>query len=119
MEQKNSTRVLAVIPARLASTRLPRKVLVEVAGKPMIGHVYAAVRKSPLIEDVIIATDSEEVLALAQKNGWRAQLTSSQHRSGTDRVYEVARQVAADIYVNVQGDLPLARTEHLEALLKP
>lgn len=112
-------RAIAVIPARLASTRLPRKVLREIAGKPMIAHVYEAAKKSPLLEDVIIATDSDEVIAVARAFGWKAQMTSSEHRSGTDRIHEVAQRVAADVYVNIQGDLPLARPEHIEALLRP
>ena len=110
---------IAVIPARLASTRLPRKVLREIAGRPMIAHVYEAAKKSPLLQDVIIATDSEEVMQFAKAHGWKAQMTSAGHRSGTDRVYEVAQRVAADVYVNIQGDEPLARPEHLDALLKP
>jgi 3-deoxy-manno-octulosonate cytidylyltransferase (CMP-KDO synthetase) len=66
-----------------------------------------------------VATDSDEVMEACRQNGWNARLTSPQHRSGTDRVYEVACRSAADVYVNVQGDEPLARPEHLEALLAP
>jgi 3-deoxy-manno-octulosonate cytidylyltransferase (CMP-KDO synthetase) len=110
---------IAIIPARLASTRLPRKVLREIAGQQMITRVYEAAKKSPLLRDVIIATDSEEVLQLAQASGWKAQMTSDKHRSGTDRVYEVAQRIAADVYVNIQGDEPLARPEHVDALLQP
>ncbi|HEY6968932.1 MAG TPA: 3-deoxy-manno-octulosonate cytidylyltransferase [Candidatus Angelobacter sp.] len=112
-------KAIAIIPARLESTRLSRKVLREIAGKPMVGHVYEAAKRSPLLHDVIIATDSEEVMQAAQANGWKAQITSQTHRSGTDRVYEVAQRVDADVYVNIQGDEPLARPEHVEALLKP
>lgn len=110
---------IAIIPARLASTRLPRKVLREIAGQQMIARVYEAAKKSALLRDVIIATDSEEVLQVAQLHGWKAQMTSDRHRSGTDRVYEVAQRIAADVYVNIQGDEPLARPEHLDALLQP
>jgi 3-deoxy-manno-octulosonate cytidylyltransferase (CMP-KDO synthetase) len=112
-------RAIAIIPARLGSPRLPRKVLREIAGKPMIAHVYESAKKSPLLEEVIIATDSEEVLAVARARGWTAQMTSPSHRSGTDRIYEVAQRVAADVYINIQGDLPLVRPEQIEALLKP
>ncbi len=115
----NSLTAIAIIPARLGSTRLSRKVLREIAGKPMVGHVYEAAKKSPLLHEVIIATDSEEVMQLAQANGWNAQMTSTEHRSGTDRMYEVAQRVSADVYVNIQGDLPMARPEHIEALLRP
>jgi 3-deoxy-manno-octulosonate cytidylyltransferase (CMP-KDO synthetase) len=110
-------RAIAIIPARLASTRLPRKVLREIAGRPMLAHVYAAVRACPTLADVIVATDGEEIAALCAANGWSCRMTSSEHRSGTDRVHEVAQTVEADVYVNVQGDEPLARREHLDALL--
>jgi 3-deoxy-manno-octulosonate cytidylyltransferase (CMP-KDO synthetase) len=111
-------KTVAIIPARLASTRLPRKILRQIAGKPMLVHVYEAAKRSPLLQDVIIATDSEEILQLARANGWHAQMTSAQHRSGTERVYEVAQRVKADVYVNLQGDEPLARPEHFAALLR-
>jgi 3-deoxy-manno-octulosonate cytidylyltransferase (CMP-KDO synthetase) len=110
---------IAIIPARIASTRLPRKILREIAGKTMLARVYEAAKNSPLLRDVIIATDSDEVMQIAAANGWKAQMTSPEHRSGTDRVYEVAQTVKADVYVNIQGDEPLARPEHLDALLKP
>ena len=110
---------VAIVPARLASTRLARKVLREIAGQPMIARVYEAAKKSPLLQDVIIATDSDEVMQFAQARGWKVQMTSDRHRSGTDRVYEVTQRVAADVYVNIQGDEPLARPEHLDALLGP
>jgi len=112
-------RAIAVIPARLASTRLARKVLRPIAGRPMLAWVYEAARASPLLADVVVATDSEEVLTACRQNGWKARMTSPQHCSGTDRVNEVAASVAADVYVNVQGDEPLARPEHIEALLTP
>ncbi len=112
-------RSIAIIPARLGSTRLRHKMLREIAGKPMIAHVYEAARKSPLLEDVIIATDSDKVMAVARARGWNAQMTSAAHRSGTDRIHEVAQRVAADVYVNIQGDLPMVRPEHIEALLRP
>jgi 3-deoxy-manno-octulosonate cytidylyltransferase (CMP-KDO synthetase) len=113
-------RVLAVIPARLASTRLPRKPLREIAGRPMLAHVYEAVRRSPLLghADLLVATDAEEIVRLCKDRGWNAMLTSAQHRSGTERVYEVARKVPADVYLNIQGDEPLTRPEHIAGLLE-
>jgi 3-deoxy-manno-octulosonate cytidylyltransferase (CMP-KDO synthetase) len=108
---------IAIIPARLTSTRLPRKVLREIAGRPMLAHVVEAARRCPDLADVIVATDSDEVLAVCKQNGWRAEATSSTHRSGTDRVWEVAQRIPADVYLNVQGDEPLARPEHISALL--
>jgi len=110
---------IAIVPARLASTRLPRKVLREICGRPMLAHVVEAARRCGQLADVIVATDSEEVLAVCKQNGWRAEMTSASHRSGTERVWEVAQRVPADVYVNVQGDEPLARPEHISALLAP
>jgi 3-deoxy-manno-octulosonate cytidylyltransferase (CMP-KDO synthetase) len=111
-------RAIAVIPARLASTRMPRKMLREIGGRPLIGHVYEAVRSSPQLDDVIVATDSDEIIAVCRSNGWKAQLTSPAHRSGTERVHEISRSVESDIYVNVQGDEPLTRSEHIAALIE-
>ncbi len=117
-QQTNQVKAIAIIPARLPSTRLPRKILREINGRPMLAHVYEGVRACPGLDDVIVATDSEEVADVCRAKGWSVRTTSSSHRSGTDRVHEVAQTVAADVYINVQGDEPLARREHLEALLK-
>jgi 3-deoxy-manno-octulosonate cytidylyltransferase (CMP-KDO synthetase) len=111
-------KAIAVIPARLASTRLPRKMLREIAGKPLIGIVYEAVRSSPLLADVIVATDSEEILDACARQGWQARMTSAAHRSGTERVHELSNTIEADVYVNVQGDEPLTRPDHIATLLK-
>jgi 3-deoxy-manno-octulosonate cytidylyltransferase (CMP-KDO synthetase) len=110
-------KTIAIIPARLASTRLPQKMLRELAGKPLVGWVYEAVRSSPLLSDVMIATDSEEILEACRRHGWKAQMTSTAHRSGTERVHEISNSVAADVYVNVQGDEPLVRPEQIATLL--
>ena len=113
-----SVKSVAIVPARLASTRLPRKMLREIAGKPLVGWVYEAVRSSSLLSDVVVATDSEEILETCRKHGWKAQLTSASHRSGTERVHEISNSVTADIYVNVQGDEPLVRPEQIATLLE-
>ncbi len=110
-------RAIAVIPARLGSTRLPRKMLRELAGKPLFAYSYLAAKASPLLEDVILATDSEEILRAAEDLGFHARLTSSKHRSGTERIHEISNQIAADVYVNVQGDEPLACREQIDTLL--
>jgi 3-deoxy-manno-octulosonate cytidylyltransferase (CMP-KDO synthetase) len=111
-------KAIAVIPARLASTRLPRKMLREIAGQPLIGIVYQAVRSSPLLADVIIATDSDEILSVCRHNGWNARMTSHTHRSGTERVREISNVEPADVYINVQGDEPLVRSEQIATLLE-
>ena len=110
---------LGVIPARLQSSRLPRKVLREIAGRPMIERVYDRARRSPHLTDVLVATDSPEVMAVCRARHIPAVLTSSEHASGTDRVWEVAQGRAADVYVNIQGDEPLITTGHIERLVRP
>jgi 3-deoxy-manno-octulosonate cytidylyltransferase (CMP-KDO synthetase) len=111
--------VLGVIPARLGSTRLPRKVLREIAGRPMLCRVYERARQARTLDDLLVATDSEEVLEVCERHGIPAMLTSTEHRSGTDRVWEVAQTRAADVYVNIQGDEPLISPLHLEQLVEP
>jgi len=108
---------IAIIPARLASTRLARKALREIGGVPMVGRVYEATAASKMLAKVIVATDSDEILKICRQHGWEACLTSGEHRSGTERVHEVSNRYAADVYLNVQGDEPLTRPEHISALL--
>ena len=110
-------RAIAIIPARLASTRLPGKILREINGRPMLAYVYQAATACAELEDIIVATDSEEIAAVCRQNGWHWRMTSARCRSGTERVHEVAQSIHADAYINVQGDEPLARREHLESLL--
>src|ERR1700733_8514877 len=110
-------KAIAVIPARLASTRLAQKMLPQIAGQTLIARVYEGVRSSPLLDDVIVATDSEEILQVCRQHGWNARMTSPTHRSGTERVHEISDSVEADIYLNVQGDEPLIRAEHITALV--
>jgi 3-deoxy-manno-octulosonate cytidylyltransferase (CMP-KDO synthetase) len=112
-------RILGVIPARLSSTRLPRKVLREIAGKPLLAWVVEAARACPQLDRVLVATDSEEVVALCNQLGFPVQLTSADLPSGTDRLHAVAQLHDADIYVNIQGDEPLVRPEHIASLLRP
>jgi 3-deoxy-manno-octulosonate cytidylyltransferase (CMP-KDO synthetase) len=115
----STSRILGVIPARLASTRLPRKVLREIAGRPMLAWVYQAARACDQLDEVVVATDSEEVASLCDKNGWACELTSPDLPSGTDRVHAVAQRRDAAIYVNIQGDEPLLTSGHIAALLEP
>lgn len=110
-------KAVAIIPARLASTRLPRKMLREIAAKPLVGWVYEAVRSSSLLAEVIVATDSSEILETCRRHGWNAQLTASSHRSGTERVHEISNSLSADVYLNIQGDEPLVRPEQIATLI--
>jgi 3-deoxy-manno-octulosonate cytidylyltransferase (CMP-KDO synthetase) len=111
--------ILGVIPARLASTRLPRKVLREIAGKPLLAWVVEAARACPQLDSVLVATDSHEVVDLCQNLNIPVQLTSPELPSGTDRVHAVAQLIDAEIYVNIQGDEPFLRSDHISALLRP
>src|SRR5271163_331295 len=117
--EKRPSTVLGVVPARLASTRLSRKVLRIIAGRPMLAWVYEAASACPQLDRVVVATDSEEVANLCHQNNWPVQLTSPDLPSGTDRVHAVAQQISADIYVNIQGDEPLLDPEHITSLLRP
>ena len=112
-------RTLGVIPARLASTRLPRKVLREIGGKPMLVWVYEAAQRCPQLDGLVVATDSDEVVAVCKEYGFACQMTSRELQSGTDRVHAVAQMIEAEVYVNIQGDEPMLRPEHLTALLAP
>src|ERR1700759_1876621 len=110
-----STHTLAVIPARLASTRLPRKVLRDIAGKPMLQWIVEAALAAPRLDRVVIATDSDEVMALAAERGWDAMLTSPDLESGSDRVYPVSQRIPSQIFLNIQGDEPMLLPAHIDA----
>ncbi len=109
---------MGVIPARLNSTRLPGKALREIAGKPMLHWVYQNARQSPLLTELVVATDSEEIYSSCARAGIPVTMTGK-HPSGGDRLHEVMRRTNADIYVNIQGDEPTLRADHLELLLQP
>ena len=112
-----SLRVAGVIPARLASTRLSRKVLREIAGRPMVEWVWRAAAASGRMDPVLVATDSDEVADACRARGIPVVMTSPWCASGSDRVREVARQVDADIYVNIQGDEPMLTPAFFDPLL--
>jgi 3-deoxy-manno-octulosonate cytidylyltransferase (CMP-KDO synthetase) len=99
--------VVIVIPARYGSTRLPGKPLVLLAGKPMIQHVYERAKLSEQADRVIVATDDERIVKAVESFGGTARMTRLDHRTGTERVAEVAAHEKGDIFVNVQGDEPL------------
>jgi len=114
-----SLRVVAIIPARYASTRLPGKPLLEIAGKPMILHVAERARRAPSVNRVMVATDDERVFRAVVEGGLEAMMTSPNHRTGTDRLAEVAAGIEAEIIVNVQGDEPLIEPATIEAAVAP
>ncbi|HET7102870.1 MAG TPA: 3-deoxy-manno-octulosonate cytidylyltransferase [Terracidiphilus sp.] len=113
----NKLRIAAVIPARLGSTRLSRKVLREIAGRPMVEWVWRAAQSSGLMAPVVVATDSDEVAAVCRSRGIAVKITSEQCSSGSDRVHEAAQTFDADVYVNIQGDEPTLTGDFFPPLL--
>jgi 3-deoxy-manno-octulosonate cytidylyltransferase (CMP-KDO synthetase) len=111
-------KIIGVIPARLGSTRLPGKVLREIAGRPMLYWVYHHARRSPLLDDLVVATENLEVQQYCESQGIPATLTAC-HPSPTDRVHEVMTRTDGDVYANIQGDEPMLRPAHFELLLAP
>jgi 3-deoxy-manno-octulosonate cytidylyltransferase (CMP-KDO synthetase) len=109
--------IAAVIPARLSSTRLSRKVLRPIAGHPMVEWVWRAAATSGLMDPVVVAADSDEVAAVCRDQGIPVVMTSPDCLSGSDRVREVAQQIDADIYVNIQGDEPTLTADFFPPLL--
>src|SRR4029077_2858585 len=103
----SSPQVVVVIPARYGSTRLPGKPLVSLAGKPMIQRVYERAKLAQRVSRVIVATDDDRIVKAVQDFGGEARMTRPDHRTGTERVAEVAAHEAGDVFVNVQGDEPL------------
>ena len=101
-----SGRVLCVIPARFASTRLPQKMLADIGGKPLVMWAYDNAVAARCFDEVVVATDDERIADAVKAHGGLAIMTSPDHPSGTDRVYEAARKMNADIVVNLQGDEP-------------
>jgi 3-deoxy-manno-octulosonate cytidylyltransferase (CMP-KDO synthetase) len=113
----STMRIAGVIPARLASTRLSRKVLREIAGRPMVEWVWRAAHQSGLMDPVLVATDSDEVASACRSREIPVVMTSPDCASGSDRVREVARHVEADIYANIQGDEPMLTPDFFPPLL--
>lgn len=110
-------RAVAIIPARLGSTRLPRKPLLDITGRPLVVHVVEAVRRSRRVSEVVVATDSQLVRETVESWGGRAILTRGDHLTGSDRIGEVLPDVPADIIVNVQGDEPEIDPEVIDGLI--
>ncbi len=113
-----SQRVVGVIPARFDSQRLPGKVLRRIAGKAMVHWVYENAAKSPLLNELFIATDSTKVQDYCRENNLSVIITGK-HPSGSDRLHEVMERTEGDVYVNIQGDEPTLGPEHIDLLLRP
>jgi 3-deoxy-manno-octulosonate cytidylyltransferase (CMP-KDO synthetase) len=111
--------VVAIIPARYGSTRLPGKPLAQIGGKPMIQHVYESASRSRVLDRILVATDDRRIEKAVRGFGGEVIMTSPDHPSGTDRLAEVARKVKADWLVNLQGDLPFIHAETISRAVMP
>lgn len=110
---------VGVIPARFNSSRFPGKPLVEIAGRPLIQWVYSRVSRTQLIDQVLVATDDERIASTVRGFGGEVRITDPDHASGTDRVAEVAKDLSADVILNIQGDEPTISEKTIEGLCRP
>ena len=104
-------KIIGVIPCRYKSSRFPGKSLALINGKPMMWHVYQRAIESNVLDEVYIATDDERIVKVANEHNLKTVMTSDKHETGTDRVAEVASQIQADFYINIQGDEPFIEPE--------
>jgi 3-deoxy-manno-octulosonate cytidylyltransferase (CMP-KDO synthetase) len=111
--------IVAIIPARFGSTRLPGKPLSDIHGRPMIQHVYERARMARLVDRVLVATDDERIAATVRGFGGDVAMTSADHATGTDRIAEAARSCDAEIVVNVQGDEPMLDPRWMDEAIEP
>lgn len=113
------SKIIAIIPARYNSTRLPGKVLEEINGKPIVQHVFEKVKDAKHVDEIIIATDDQRIIDIATNFGAQAEMTFPSHKSGTDRCAQVGREFwTDDIIINVQGDEPFIEPETIDFLAK-
>jgi 3-deoxy-manno-octulosonate cytidylyltransferase (CMP-KDO synthetase) len=111
--------VVAIIPARFGSTRFPGKALADIAGRPMIEHVYRRASSASCVHGTIVATDDPRIVEAVELFGGAALMTRAEHLSGTDRIAEIAAALPCRIVVNVQGDEPLIEPETIDAAVQP
>ncbi|MBI2421714.1 MAG: 3-deoxy-manno-octulosonate cytidylyltransferase [Candidatus Hydrogenedentes bacterium] len=117
--QATEPRVLAVVPARFASTRFPGKIITPLLGKPLVIHAYERAKQATLVTDVVIATDDRRVIDAVAPYGAHCILTRDDHATGTDRIAEVARGRSETLIVNVQGDEALIDPRTIDATIRP
>lgn len=110
-------KILGVIPARYASSRLRGKPLADILGKPMVWWVYQAAMQSPLLDDLVVATDDERILAVCKEYGMNAVMTRADHDTPTARIQEVSCLIQADLYLQIMGDEPLIDPKAFELIL--
>lgn len=110
-------RIVGIIPARYGSTRLPGKPLLDICGKPMIVRVYERVSSLKLIDEIVVATDDERIFDLCKREKMNVMMTSTEHKTAANRLYEVSETIKADYYLQLNGDEPLINLEAVEAVV--
>jgi 3-deoxy-manno-octulosonate cytidylyltransferase (CMP-KDO synthetase) len=111
--------IVGMIPARYRSTRFEGKALADICGRPMVQHVYERAGRAKLLDEVLVATDDGRIAEAVRAFGGLVEMTSSEHRSGTDRLAEVAQRRACEVVVNIQGDEPLIDPDAIDAAVQP
>lgn len=119
VDVKKQLKVVGMIPARLESSRLPGKALIDIEGLPMVIHTCKRAQLAKSLDEVYLVTDSEEIKKAGEKYGIAVLMTGRHHRTGSDRLAEACRKVECDIIVNVQGDEPLVDPVHIDAIVAP
>jgi 3-deoxy-manno-octulosonate cytidylyltransferase (CMP-KDO synthetase) len=117
--RKKKLKVIGLIPARLQSTRLPEKALVDICGLPMVVHTYLRSCYAELLDDVFVVTDSPRIRDAVLACGGKVILSKREHDCGTNRIAEAAEDMDCDIVVNIQGDEPLVKPKHIDAIIRP
>lgn len=112
-------KIIGMVPARLESSRLPRKALIDIEGLPMVIHTAKRAAMARRLDEVYLVTDNEEIRDAAHKHGVETIMTDKRHKSGSDRIAEAARNVDCDVVVNIQGDEPLVMPEHIDKIVEP
>ena len=112
-------RVVGMLPARLRSSRLPEKALVDIEGLPMFVHTCKRAQLAKSLDDVYLATDSEKIKNIAESYDIKVLMTGSHHKTGSDRLAEACQYVNCEIVVNIQADEPLVKPEHIDSIVKP
>ena len=110
-------KIIGVIPARYGSTRFPGKALADIGGKPMIQRVWESASKSKLINELYTATDDKRIFDAVGKFWGKSVITSAKHKSGSDRIGEVVKNIKCDIVVNIQGDEPFIKPSQIDLLM--
>ncbi len=111
-------KIIGMVPARLESSRLPEKALVDIMGLPMVIHTCKRAAMAKQLDEVFLATDSEKIKEVAETKGIEVIMTRKNHTCGSDRIAEAVQNIPCDIVINIQGDEPLVYPEHIDAIVK-